>query len=87
MSSNLGNPAVAAQDGPMVGYGPGSGPIRSAVGGGGTSHISKPKSPYSAHEMRDMTASLMRVISLSAYTDSFRVSEFCRQVPAWPPRT
>jgi hypothetical protein len=28
------------------------------------SHISK--SPYSAHEKRDMTASLMRVISLSA---------------------
>jgi hypothetical protein len=50
-------------------------------------HISKPKSPYSAHEERDMTASLMRVISLSAYTDSFRVREFCRQVPAWPPRT
>ena len=29
--SNLGNPAVAAQDGPMVGYGLGSGPTRSAV--------------------------------------------------------
>ena len=63
MLSNLGNPAVAAQDGPMVGYGLGSGPTRSAVGGG-TSHISK--SPYSAHEKRDMTASPMRVISLSA---------------------
>jgi hypothetical protein len=43
-----------------------TGPTRSAVGGGGTSLISKPKSPYSADEKRDMTASLTRVISLSA---------------------
>lgn len=48
-------------------------PTPSAVGGGGTSLSSKPKSPYSAHEERGITASLTRVISRSAYTESVRV--------------
>jgi hypothetical protein len=50
-----------------------TGPTRSAVGGGGTSLISKPKSPYFAHAKRGITASLTRVISRSAYTESVRV--------------